>query len=130
MRDAGFAKPVGFLRRIFGQREFPRPIQADHYIIRLLPPVWGITSQLVSQILTANNCVAGDGVTDVDVTDRARNKAYSMLQVQRYERRSQRTVDPAKTRVIEFGGELTGTIVAVVAKAGPHDPNGPRDSEI
>ena len=70
---------MGFFDRMFGPSEPPPRRHADHYIIRLLPPVWGVSSELVSRILVANNCVEGSASTDVDVNDRAQEKGLPVV---------------------------------------------------
>lgn len=103
---------MGF-RQWFSRPEPPQPHTADHYIIPVVPPCYGMPDSHIRWLLEANNCILDEAEAEVHVDERAREKSLVMSHIRRHQRSSGQTADTKETRVIHFSGQVSGVIVAL-----------------
>jgi len=93
----------------------PFALQADHYIISMLPPELdeAKTKELSRAIIAANGYVAGNATWEVRVNAMALDNTFSMFSLAGFEKRTGKKADPGRTRIHDFGGNwsVTGTDV-------------------
>ena len=91
------------------------PLQADHYIIRMLPPAPANRNSLINSVLTANGYVLGAATVDFDVDSMALNNAYMIGLLLVYEN-TRSEVNQDRTRIHTFSGAAHGKLIAVFHK--------------
>lgn len=94
-------------------------LQADHYIIRKLPPEPADTDLLVNAVLNANGYNRGAATVDFKVNSSATNEAYFMTLVILYEK--SHAIDGSRSKTHNFSGGATGNLAAIFhASAATH----------
>ena len=93
----------------------PFAVQADHYLISMLPPELDETKsrELTRAIIAANGYVAGDATWEIRVSANALEGSFLMFSLMGFEKRTGKKADKGRTRVHDFGGKwsVTGTDV-------------------
>lgn len=104
---------MAWLSRLF--RKLKGALQADHYIIRMLPPEPADSESAIDRVLAANGYVQGSATVDFKVDSYATNEAYMMGLLFNYERTGFR-VDDARSKMHNFRGAAAGKLIAVFHK--------------
>jgi uncharacterized protein YjbI with pentapeptide repeats len=91
-------------------------LQADHYIIRLLPPDTANRDALIGQILSANGYVRGAATIDFRADSEAGSQAYMMGLLLTYEKTTAVPLDSARSKMHKLSGGANGHMVAVFHK--------------
>jgi hypothetical protein len=88
----------------------PIAVQADHYIISMLPPGEPDNpkvEELMTSILTANGYIKGNATWELRVNAMALDDSFLVFSAMGFEKRTGNKVDKDRTRIHNYGGKWT-----------------------